>query len=187
MKTIALITILVFASGANILFAHDIGSDGKYFFRRISGEAVETGDFLITIEYADGYAEDTPHYQVVLKTKADGVTNTAAFPMEGGRIPHLTAFNEAYYCDKRFIFVTLSFPIPRYADIRQHIIYTHAFDAQTLSYLDTAFAPFERIAPHEDGADLGFPYEMPQPFRVYCSITEGSFNFDIKSIADGGG
>ena len=59
--------------------------------------------------------------------------------------------------------------IRRMADVRQHLFDTHAFDAQTLKYLDTAGVPFEIIAPHEAGADLGWPYITPQRYLVVCS------------------
>jgi hypothetical protein len=59
--------------------------------------------------------------------------------------------------------------IRRMADVRQHLFDTHAFDAQTLKYLDTAGEPFENIAPHEVGADFGWPYITPQRYLVVCS------------------
>jgi hypothetical protein len=46
---------------------------------------------------------------------------------------------------------------------------THAFLYQTLAYLDTVYASLENIAPHEVGADFGWPYITPQRYLVVCS------------------
>ncbi len=169
MKLGTLISVLAIALSAMHLPAHELGSGDIYFSRGWDTDTVETGELLISIEYAKGYPEDTPHYQVVLKSKVTGIERSVAFPMEGGRMPHLTALNGADYCDREFVFVTLRYPIHRMADVRQHLFDTHAFHAQTLKYLDTVGVPFENIAPHEVGTDFGWPYITPQRYLVVCS------------------
>jgi len=180
MKIAALITVFVVVLSAGQLSAHDLRSGDRYFSRGLDFDTVETNKLLISIEYADGFPEATPHYQVVITSKVTGTERSVAFPMEGGRMPYLTALNVAYYCDREFVFITLRYPVHRMADVRQSIIDTHAFDSETLDYLDTASSLFEDIALQEEGTDFGWPYITPQRYLVFCSE-----NGDAPSIRFG--
>ena len=46
---------------------------------------------------------------------------------------------------------------------------TYAFRRDDLAYLGTVDVDFADIGPHAIGTDLGFRYEMPQPYVVTCN------------------
>lgn len=180
MKIGTLIAVLAVALNARSLFAHEIGIGDLYFTLGAGIESVETDALLVSIEYAKGYPADTPHYQVVLKSKVTGIERSVPFPMDGGRMPYLTAFKKGYYCDETVIFISLLSDRPRYADILSYLIDTHAFHGESLQYLATAYGPREDIAPLERGVDLGFPYEMPQRYIVECTPATGTQSFEFS-------
>ena len=186
MKIGTLIAVLAVVLSARHLPAHELGSGDRYFSRGLDTDTVETDELLTSIEYAKGYPEDTPHYQVVLKSKVTGIERSVPFQMSGGRMPFLKAFNMGNYCDEKMIFISLLNDPPKYADVLSYLIHPHAFHGESLQYLATAYGPFEDIAPLERGVDLGFPYEMPQRYIVECTPATGmqSFEFSLTDRAE---
>jgi hypothetical protein len=186
MKIGTFIAVLAVALSARNLSAHEIGIGDLFFTLGAGIESVETDALLISIEYAKGYPEDTPHYQVVLKSKVTGIERSVPFQMSGGRMPFLKAFNMGNYCDEKIIFISLLNDPPKYADVLSYLIHTHAFHGESLQYLATAYGPREDIAPLERGVDIGFPYEMPQRYIVECTPATGtqSFEFSLTDRAE---
>lgn len=154
-------------SFATSVFAHELEPDQVLFSRDFSGERIETSHFSVTMKILGG--DDPPRYSILLRSRETGRNALHLFEQGGGPEPHLDAYNRAYYCDQSVVFITVQYPIPPMADIRQHRFETHAFLGQTLEYLDTAYASLENIAPHEVGVDLGWPYITPQRYLVVCA------------------
>lgn len=107
-------------------------------------------------------------YRVELFDFQTGLRNSKTFDQDPTQ-PKLIALNSADYCQESIYFLTLRYAPPRYSDVRSYYFETHAFDAETLEYRDTAPVAFEDISLQEIGADLGFPYIAPQPYGVACS------------------
>lgn len=172
--------VIALACWAGAVAAHELGIGDRYYFSDGGVQSVETDELLVSIEHADGYPDDTPHYQVSISSKLTGIQNTVAFHIEGGRMPSLNGFAARDYCGQQVILVTMSSERARYADVFGNLLDTHAFLSRTLEYLDTVFAPVTDIAPLESGVDIGFPYFMPQPYIVDCTAGDGAFELNFR-------
>jgi hypothetical protein len=135
--------------------------------RSLEGQTIETADLRIAIE--TDLEEDDETYSVTLSSPLTCGTGTHRFYRDARRTPRFVQANMSRYCGASFVLITLRYGIPRNADIRQHYSVTHAFDGDTLEFVDTAPAAFENIAPMEDGARPGFGFILPQPIGVLCA------------------
>ena len=167
MRLLAAMLLMLSLSFAQSGIAHEPEPGQTFFIYTFSDLRIETDDLSVTMEILNN--DVLPKYSITLRLRETGLEATHQFEQAGGPEPSMVAYNGAYYCDQRVFFVTLRYPIPPMADIRQYDFETHAFLAQTLEYLDTANVPFENIAPHEVGADFGWPYITPQRYLVVCS------------------
>ena len=138
----------------------------KLFTFDATEQRVRTTNVEIILSFAEQQA--SPSYLVELFDFQSGLRNNKTFDQDPAQ-PKLVALNNAHYCQENFYFLTLRYAAPRYADVRAYFFETHAFDAETLEYRDTAPVAFEDISLQEIGADLGFPHIAPQPFGVSCS------------------
>lgn len=140
--------------------------DQKLFTFYANEQRVRTDDVEIVLSFREHQFQ--PTYRIELYDFQTRRRNSRTFDQDPMQ-PMLVSLNTAYYCGERQYFLTLRYPPPRYGDVRSYYFETHAFAAQTLEYLDSAFVAFEDISLQEIGADLGFPYIAPQPYGVACS------------------
>ena len=139
--------------------------DGQILFTFDATEQrVRTANVEIVLSFEE---QDVQSYRVELFDLQTGLRNSKTFDQDPTQ-PKLIALNSAHYCQESFYFLTLRYAPPRYGDVRSYHFETHAFDAETLEYRDTAPVAFENISLQEIGADLGFPYIAPQPYGVEC-------------------
>lgn len=138
----------------------------KLFTFDATEQRVRTANVEIVLSFEEQDIQSS--YRVELFDFQTGLRNSKTFDQDPTQ-PKLIALNNAHYCQESIYFLTLRYAPPRYADGRTYFFETHAFDAQTLEYRDTAPVAFEDISLQEIGADLGFPYIAPQPYGVACS------------------
>lgn len=138
----------------------------KLFTFDATEQRVRTADVEIVLAFEEQGVQ--PSYRVELFDFQTGLRNSKTFDQDPTQ-PKLVALNNAHYCQESIYFLTLRYAPPQYADGRSYFFETHAFDAETLEYRDTAPVAFEDISLQEIGADLGFPYIAPQPYGVACS------------------
>lgn len=141
--------------------------DGQKLF---TFDATEQRVRTTNVEIILSFEEQEPQssYRVELFDFQTNLRNSKTFDQDPTQ-PKLVALNNARYCQESFYFLTLRYSPPRYADVRAYFFETHAFDAKTLEYRDTAPVAFEDIYLQEIGADLGFPHIASQPYGVSCS------------------
>lgn len=164
MKWAVFLFVLLSATNLSAVEAHDLGLNYVLNTKDTHGSRVETAEVVIAEERVDGN-----DYKVTLASKQTGITLTTIFPAAVPGDFQITSFNTQRYCGEVSYFVTLRYDIPQSADIRQYFFETHAFRATSLKYLASVGGDFYDIAPLEAGADLGFPFKMPQAFWVVCS------------------
>lgn len=141
--------------------------DGQKLFTYDTAEqSVRTADVEIALSFREHQFQ--PTYQIELYSFQTGRRNSRTFDQDPMQ-PMLVSLNTADYCGEHQYFLTLRYEPPRYEDVRSYYFETHAFDAETLEYRDTAPVAFEDISLQETGADLGFSYTAPQPYSIACS------------------
>ena len=138
----------------------------KLFTFDTTEQRVRTADVEIVLSFEEQQVQ--PSYRIELIDFQTGLRNSKTFDQDPTQ-PNLVALNIAYFCQESVYFLTLRYAPTRYADVRSYFFETHAFDAETLEYHDTAPVAFEDISLQEIGADLGFSYIAPQPYGVACS------------------
>lgn len=138
----------------------------KLFTFHATEQRVRTANVEIVLSFEEQDVQLS--YRVELFDFRTGLRNGKTFDQDPTQLK-LVALNGAHYCQENIYFLTLRYAPPRYADSRAYFFETHAFDAETLEYRDTAPVAFEDISLQEIGADLGFPYIAPQPYGVSCS------------------
>lgn len=138
----------------------------KLFTFDATEQRVRTANIEIVLSFEEQDVQ--PSYLVELFDFRTGLRNNKTFEQDPTQ-PKLVALNSAHYCQESTYFLTLRYAPPQYGDVRSYYFETHAFDAETLEYHDTAPVAFEDISLQEIGADLGFPYIARQPYGVACS------------------
>ena len=126
-------------------------------------------------------AQDGAAYRIALTDRASGRRVEDVFPAAAPTPPDITGWEETRRCGERVYFLTVRHPPPAGADIRAWLFETLAFQAETLAPLGAVPAPFEDIAPHGPEADLGFAFELPQPYQMVCDAERGALHIEVRA------
>lgn len=143
-------------------------------------EGLRPGDILISGYWPEGSIESNNYlltirgtgdvdFELTVSSRSPPLTRSYGFESGMPTGLEFVGLNERYYCDEATLFVSLRYDIPARADIRQYLFDTYAFRRDDLVYLGTVDVDFADIGPHAIGTDLGFRYEMPQPYVVTCN------------------
>ncbi|MFV0383555.1 hypothetical protein [Paracoccus sp. (in: a-proteobacteria)] len=176
-KTLVLATCLTVLSGGAVL-AENLADGQVLFTYGTDQQTVRTLDLLISMspQGEDGYT-------LTVERPADGASVQDDFVREGGILPWLAALNSRQFCGVDLLFVTLRYEGPETADLPGYLLDTHVYAQQGLEHIADVPVAFEDIAPVELGADLGFPYELTQPYVVSCA-QPGTVQFEPNQNAD---
>jgi hypothetical protein len=166
MKQLRWLWVLLFVVVASGVAAHDLGIGDVLISENLAGSRIET-DSLTIVKGVTARKEND--YDLTLTSKETGLSTTTVFTMNIPTDLDLVSFDTRSFCGESILLVTLRYDNPRGADILGYSLETHAFREKTLGYLASVDGDSYDIAPLAVGADIGFPYEMPQAFGVVCS------------------